>query len=112
MSSSKNSYSLLVVKESVKFTVLTNNHGGVGARSKTTGNSSFGSITGRRVDQIEDNLKQVIKTRQSIRNELMPKMLDVDAISAVELFEAHLTGRSSNTGVPADPIWLCEKPFL
>lgn len=49
----------------VKFTVLTNNHG-MGARNKTTANTSFGSIIGRRLDRIEDNPKQVIETWQSI----------------------------------------------
>ena len=50
---------------------------------------------GLRLDHIEDNPKSVIETWQSIRNELMPRMADVDAVSAVELFGAHLTGAAT-----------------
>ena len=50
---------------------------------------------GLRLDRIEDNPKSVIETWQSIRNELMPRMVDVDAVSAVELFGAHLTGAAT-----------------
>ena len=54
----------------VKFTVLTNNHGvGASNRQKET---SYGSQMGLRLDRIEDNPKSVIETWQSIRNELMP----------------------------------------
>lgn len=77
----------------VKFTVLTNNHGvGASNRQKET---SYGSQMGLRLDRIEDNPKSVIETWQSIRNELMPRMADVDAVSAVELFGAHLTGAAT-----------------
>lgn len=77
----------------VKFTVLTNNHGvGASNRQKET---SHGSQMGLRLDRIEDNPESVIETWQSIRNELMPQMADVDAVSAVELFGAHLTGAAT-----------------
>ena len=74
----------------VKFTVLTNNHSvGASNRQKET---SYRSQMGLRLDRIEDNPRSVIKTWQSIRNELMPRMANVDAVSTVELFGAHLTG--------------------
>jgi hypothetical protein len=77
----------------VKFTVLTNNHGvGANNRQKET---SHGSQMGLRLDRIEDNPKYVIETWQSMRNELMPRMADVDAVSAMELFGAHLTGAAT-----------------
>ena len=77
----------------IKFTVLTNNHGvGAGTGQKET---SYGSILNRRLDRIEDNPKPAIETWMSIRNELMPRMTDVDAVTAVELFEAHLTGQAT-----------------
>ena len=69
--------------------VLTNNHG-VGQKE-----TSYGSILSHRLDRIEDNPKPVIETWMSIRNELMPRMTDVDAVTAVELFEAHLTGQAT-----------------
>ena len=81
---------LLLKTTTVKFTVLTNNHGvGASNRQKETSN---GSQMGLRLDRIEDNPKSIIETWQSIRNELMPLMADVDAVSTVELFGAHLTG--------------------
>ena len=75
----------------VKFTVVTNNQG-VGASIKSQKETSSRSQMGLRLDCIEDNPKSVIETWQSIRKELMPRMANVDAVSAVELFEAHLTG--------------------
>ena len=78
----------------VKFTMLTNNHG-VGA-SNLQKETSYGSQMGLRLECIADrNPKSVIKTWQSIRNELMPRMANSDAISAVELFGAHLTGAAT-----------------
>ena len=47
------------------------------------------------LDRIKDNPKSVIKTWQSIRNKLMPQMADVDTVSTVELFGAHLTGAAA-----------------
>ena len=74
----------------VKFTVLTHNLG-VGGRAKAK-DMSCGSKTLSKVDRIEDNPKAIIETWQGIFNELLPSLIDVDPISAVELFQAHLTG--------------------
>ena len=74
----------------IKFNVLTHHHGtGASSRARDT---SFGSISGLRLDRIEDNPKPVIETWMSIRNELLPRILDADPITAVELFQSHLTG--------------------
>ena len=79
----------------VKFTVLTNNHS-LGASNRQKG-TSYGSQMGLRLDRIEDNPKSIIKTSwQSIRNELMLRIANVDAVSAVELFGAHLTGAATH----------------
>ena len=77
-------------KATVKFTVLANHHS-VGASNRQKETSYDRSQMGIRLDHIEDNPKSIIKTWQSIRNELMPRMADVDAVSAVELFGSHLT---------------------
>ena len=74
----------------VKFTVVTNNQG-VGASIKSQKETSSRSQMGLRLDCIEDNPKSVIETWQSIRNKLMPRMANVDAVSAVEVFRGHLT---------------------
>ena len=74
----------------VKFSVLTHNHG-MGGRGKNL-SSSFGTKMAVKLDRIEDNQKAVIEIWQAIFNELLPAMVDVDAITAVELFSAHLTG--------------------
>ena len=50
-----------------------------------------------KLDRIEDNQKAVIEIWQAIFNELLPAMVDVDAITAVELFSAHLTGTVEKT---------------
>ena len=44
---------------------------------------------------MNNNPKAVIKVWQSIFNELLPAMIDVDPITAVELFEAYLTGSAA-----------------
>ena len=74
----------------VQFSILTNNHG-VGGRNKTK-ETAYGSKYSLRLTHIEDNPKAVIQTWQAIRNEILPCMTDVDGTSAVELFQAHLTG--------------------
>ena len=43
----------------VKFTVLTNNHGGVGASNHQKETTSYGSQMGLRLDHIEDNPKSL-----------------------------------------------------
>ena len=79
---------------SVKFSVLTHNHGvGVKAGLK---DCSIGTKSSMKLDRIEDNPKAVIEVWQSILNELLPAMIDVDPITEVELFEAHLTGAAAN----------------
>jgi len=77
----------------VKFSVLTNNHGMGGGGKNLT--SSFGTKMAVKLDRIEDNQKAVIETWQAIFNDLLPAMVDFDAISAVELFQAHLTGTAT-----------------
>ena len=77
----------------VKFSVLTHNHR-VGAKSGFK-DCSMGTKSSLKLDRIEDNPKAVIKVWQSIFNELLPAMLDVDPITVVELFEAHLTGSAA-----------------
>jgi hypothetical protein len=77
----------------VKFSVLTHNHG-MGGRGKNL-SSSFGTKMAVKLDRIEDNQKAVIEIWQAIFNELLPAMVDVDAITAVELFSAHLTGTAT-----------------
>ena len=74
----------------VKFTVLTNNTVWEPVTAKRRPHME--TKMGLRLDLIKDNPKSVIETWQSIRKELMPRMANVDAVSAVELFEAHLTG--------------------
>ena len=74
----------------IKFSVLTHNHG-VGGKA-TSRDCSVGTKSSLKLDQLEDNPKTVIKVWQSIFNELLPAMIDVNPITAVELFEAHLTG--------------------
>jgi len=74
----------------VQFSLLTNNHGVGGSKNKKE--TSYGSKFSLRLNHIEDNPKAVIQTWQAIRNEILPCMTDVDGISTVELFQAHLTG--------------------
>ena len=83
----------LLKMATVKFTVLTNKHGvGASNRQKET---SYRSQMGLRLGGIENNPKSIIETWQSIRKKLMPRMTNVDTISAVELFRAHLTGAAT-----------------
>ena len=77
----------------IKFSVLTHNHG-VGGKA-TSRDCSVGTKSSRKLDRLEDNPKAVIEAWQSIFNELLPAMIDVDPITAVELFEAHLTGSAA-----------------
>lgn len=93
-----NKWSLDRVKEAthlpktaiVKFMVHTHIHG-VGAATRVK-DTSCGSISNPCLDRTEDNPKPVIKTWMSICNKLLPRMLDVDLLTVVELFQAHLTG--------------------
>ena len=78
----------------IKFSVLTHNHG-VGLKSIGTKDCSIGTKSSLKLDRIEDNPKAVIEVWQSILNELLPAMIDVDPITGVELFEAHLTGAAA-----------------
>ena len=57
---------------------------------------SIGTKSSLKLDRIKDNPKAVIKVWQSILNELLLAMIDVDPITGVELFEAHLTGAAVN----------------
>ena len=77
----------------IKFSVLTHNHG-VGGKANTR-DTSVGTKSSQKLDRLEDNPKAVIEVWQSIFNELLPAMIDVDPITAVELFEAHLTGSAA-----------------
>ena len=77
----------------VKFSVLTHNHG-VGAKAGLK-DCSIGTKSSLKLDRIEDNPKAVIEVWPSIFNKLLPAMLDVDPITGVELFEAHLTGSAA-----------------
>ena len=77
----------------VKFSVLTHNHG-VGGTGKF-GSQSFGARLSLKLSQIEDAPKATIEIWQSIFNELLPAMIDVSPITAVELFQSHLTGTAS-----------------
>ena len=77
----------------VKISVLTHNHG-VGAKAGLK-DCSIGTKSSLKLDRIEDNPKAVIEVWQSIFNELLPAMIDVDPITGVELFEAHLTGSAA-----------------
>ena len=77
----------------IKFSVLTHNHG-VGIKTGTK-DCSIGTKSSLKLDRIEDNPKAVIEVWQSILNELLPAMIDVDPITGVELFEAHLTGAAA-----------------
>ena len=77
----------------IKFSVLTHNHG-VGIKSGTK-DCSIGTKSSLKLDRIEDNPKAVIEVWQSILNELLPAMIDVDPITGVELIEAHLTGAAA-----------------
>ena len=74
----------------VKFSVLAHNHG-VGAKAGLK-DCSIGTKSSLKLDRIEDNHKAVIEVWQSIFNEFLPAMINVDPITGVELFEAHLTG--------------------
>jgi hypothetical protein len=74
----------------VQFSILTNNHGVGGNKNKK--DTAYGSKYSLRLSHIEDNPKAVIQTWQAIRNEILPCMTDVDGTTAVELFQAHLTG--------------------
>lgn len=78
----------------VKFSLLTHNHGvgGTGAKSS----SSFGTRSVMKIGSIEDNPREVIMGWQFIFKEMLPAMIDVDPITAVELFMAHLTGTASS----------------
>ena len=78
----------------VKFSVLTHNHG-LGGKSNAR-DCLVGTKSSLKLDQLEDNPKAVIEVWQSIFNELLPAMIDVDPITAVELFEAHLTGSAAS----------------
>ena len=77
----------------IKFSVLTHNHG-VGVKTGLK-DCSIGTKSSMKLDRIEDNPKAVIEVWQSILNELLPAMIDVDPITGVELFEAHLTGAAA-----------------
>ena len=77
----------------IKFSVLTHNHG-VGMKTGQK-DCSIGTKSSFKLDRIEDNPKAVIEVWQSILNELLPAMIDVDPITGVELFEAHLTGAAA-----------------
>ena len=77
----------------VKFSILTHNHG-VGGSGKFA-SQSFGARTSLKLSQIEDNPKATIEVWQSIFNELLPALIDVSPITAVELFQSHLTGTAA-----------------
>lgn len=77
----------------VKFSVLTHNHG-IGGSGKFA-SQSFGARMSLKLSQIEDSPKATIEIWQSIFNELLPAMIDVSPITAVELFQSHLTGTAS-----------------
>ena len=77
----------------IKISVLTHNHG-VGSKN-TSKDCSIGTKSSLKLDRIEDNPKAVIEVWQSILNEMLPALIDVDPITAVELFEAHLTGSAA-----------------
>ena len=77
----------------VKFSVLTRNHD-VGSKGNVR-DCSVGTKSSVKLERLEDNPKAVIEVWQVIINELLPAMTDVDAITEVELFEAHLTGSAS-----------------
>ncbi len=74
----------------VKFSVLTSNHG-IGGTGKSSA-SSLGTRASLKIAIVEDNPREVIQVWQSIFKELLPAMIDVNPITAVELFQAHLTG--------------------
>lgn len=72
-----------------KFNILTHH---CGTRVSSRGwDTSFGSITGLCLDQIEYNPKPVSQTWMAIHNELLPRILNTNAIMTVELFQSHLT---------------------
>ena len=77
----------------VKFSILTHNHG-VGGTGKF-GSQSFGARTSLKLSQIEDNPKATIEVWQSIFNDLLPALIDVSLITAMELFQSHLTGTAA-----------------
>ena len=77
----------------VKFSVLTHNHG-VGRKGNAR-DFSVGTKISLNLDRLEDNPRAVIEVWQSIFNELIPSMIDVDPITAVELCESLLTGSSA-----------------
>ena len=60
-----------------------------------TKDCSIGTKSSLKLDRIEDNPKAVIEVWQSILNELLPAMIDVNPITGVEHFEAHLTGAAA-----------------
>ena len=59
------------------------------------GGQSFGARLSLKLNQIEDAPKATIEVWQSIFNELLPSMLDVSPLMAMELFQSHLTGTAS-----------------
>ena len=67
----------------IKFSVLTHNHG-VGGKA-TSRDCSVGTKSSLKLDRLEDNPKAVIEVWQSIFNELLPAMINVNPIMAVEL---------------------------
>ena len=69
----------------VNFAVLPHNHG-VGGSGKF-GSQSFGARLSLKLIQIEDSPKATIKIWQSIFNKLLPAMIDVSPLTAVELFQ-------------------------
>ena len=77
----------------IKFLVLTHNHN-VGGKTNVWG-CLVGTKSSLKLDWLEDNPKVVIEVWQRIFNELLPSMIDVSPITAVELFEAHLTGSAA-----------------
>ena len=91
---SKTDSSLSSKANIVKFSVLTHNHG-MGVKAGLKEDCSIGTKSSLKLDRIEDNPKAVIEVWQSILNELLPAMIDVDPITGVELFEAHLTGAAA-----------------
>ena len=77
----------------IKFSVLTHNHG-VGGTGKSVA-YSFGTRSAIKVVTLEDNPREVIQVWQSIFKEMLPAMIDVNPVTAVELFMAHLSGTAT-----------------
>ena len=61
----------------------------------TSRECSVGTKSSLTLDRLEDNPKAVTEVWQSIFNELLPAMINVDLITVVALFEAHLTGSAA-----------------